>query len=383
MNPFFAILLLYGMGLTASMQVGLMGPIALSLRAGFDLSQAQFGLVASLITAAGALFAIPAGIWASRLGLKQSVLLGGSMMIIGSIVFSSADITTQLYVGRLITSIGYLLIVVAAPSWMTRLGDARIVAFAMSIWGTFVPVGIALGLWLSAGLVETLGWRVAVMASGVPVIVLLPGLLLFPNPALQFDRSMISGILGVLTSRAALQVALTFGVFAGATSAAITFMPAMLVERLAISTATAATLIGVTTILGNVAGSIAAGMMLARGNSGRPMITMGLIVMAASIATVFLTGSLMGIIAALGFFNLAQGVVAGTCFALLPGIAGRHLSMPALQGMLAQFAEIFVVLLPPVTGAIADAAGWRGSAFILAGFYLTGMAVILIRRRIT
>lgn len=59
MPPIFAIFVLYGLGLTASMQVGLVGPIAPDLRAGFDLSQAQFGLVASLITAAGALLRFP------------------------------------------------------------------------------------------------------------------------------------------------------------------------------------------------------------------------------------------------------------------------------------------------------------------------------------
>ena len=52
-------------------------------------------------------------------------------------------------------------------------------------------------------------------------------------------------------------------------------------------------------------------------------------------------------ITALIVFNICQGAVAGTCFALLPAIAKEGLSMPALQGMLAQFAEIFVVIVPP------------------------------------
>ncbi len=56
-------------------------------------------------------------------------------------------------------------------------------------------------------------------------------------------------------------------------------------------------------------------------------------------------------IASLILFNIGQGAVAGTCFALLPKIAGKELSMPALQGMLAQFAEISVVIVPPITGA--------------------------------
>ncbi|HBN50233.1 MAG TPA: MFS transporter, partial [Thalassospira sp.] len=182
MPPIFAIFVLYGLGLTASMQVGLVGPIAPDLRAGFDLSQAQFGLVASLITAAGALFAIPAGVWAAQAGLRRSLFLGGIMMIIGAAIFATASNTGMLYVGRLVTSIGYLLIVVGAPSWMANLGNPKTVAMAMSIWGTFIPVGIAMGNWTSAAIVAWLDWRMAVVACTVPVAVLLPALMLLTKP---------------------------------------------------------------------------------------------------------------------------------------------------------------------------------------------------------
>ena len=80
---------------------------------------------------------------------------------------------------------------------------------------------------------------------------------------------------------------------------------------------------------------------------------------------------------ALILFNIGQGSVAGTCFALLPRIAGRDLSMPALQGMLAQFAEIFVVIVPPFAGAMIDRDGWAGAAAVLGGFYFVGFLISL------
>ncbi|RCK44239.1 CynX/NimT family MFS transporter [Thalassospira profundimaris] len=380
MPPILAIVILYGLGLTASMQVGLIGPIAPDLRAGFGLSQAEFGLVASLITAAGALTAIPTGVWAARAGLRKSLVLGCVMMIAGAAIFATANITTLLYVGRLVTSIGYLLIVVGAPSWMAGFNNPKLVAMAMSIWGTFIPVGIALGNWVSAAMVVWLDWRLAVGACTLPIVILLPLLAMMEKPATPTARKSLSvGVIGVLKSRAALKVALTFSAFAGATSAALAFMPAMMVDNLDIGIALAAGIIGTTAIAGNIVGSIGAGMALGRDISGRTILVIFLPVMATAIGTLFVSDNMMLSLVALIIFNIGQGAVAGTCFALLPGIAKGGLSMPALQGMLAQFAEIFVVIVPPLTGAMIDRNGWIGAAAILAGFYFTGFLISAIR----
>ncbi|MEE3046047.1 MAG: MFS transporter [Pseudomonadota bacterium] len=387
MPPIFAIIILYGLGLTASMQVGLIGPIAPDLRAGFGLSQAEFGLVASLITAAGALAAIPTGVWAARAGLRKSLVLGGLMMIAGAVIFATANATPLLYAGRLVTSIGYLLIVVGAPSWMAGFDNPKMVAMAMSIWGTFIPVGIALGNWISAAMVVWLDWRLAVAACTVPVLVLLPLLALMEKPAIPTVRkSLGSGVMGVLKSRSALKVALTFSAFAGATSAALAFMPAMMVDNLDIGIAPAAGIIGTTAIVGNIIGSIGAGVALGRQVAGRRILIAFLPMMAAAIATLFVSTDMAISLIALVIFNIGQGAVAGTCFALLPAIAKDGLSMPALQGMLAQFAEIFVVIVPPLTGAMIDFNGWGGAAVILAGFYFAGFMISAIRspiRRVT
>ncbi|MCC9624351.1 MFS transporter [Thalassospira sp. MA62] len=382
MSPFFAVIVLYGLGLTASMQVGLIGPIAPDLRAAFGLSQAQFGLVASLITAAGALCAIPAGVWAARAGLRRSLILGGGMMILGAVIFATAQYAIMLYAGRLITSVGYLLIVVGAPSWMTAFDSRKLVAMAMATWGTFIPVGIALGNWVSAAVAVWLDWRMAVAASTLPVVVLLPLLALLNRPkSTQSRKSLLVGVVGVMKSRDALGVAASFAFFAGATSAALAFMPVMLSDNLDIGIAPAAGIIGVTAICGNIAGSVAAGIALGRQIPGQTLLTIFLPVMACAIATVFISTQTGISITALIIFNISQGLVAGTCFALLPAIAKDGLSMPALQGMLAQFAEIFVVIVPPVTGAMIDFGGWTGAASLLGLCYFAASGISVALRK--
>ncbi|MBO6803046.1 MAG: MFS transporter [Thalassospira sp.] len=384
MPPITAVIILYGLGLTASMQVGLIGPIAPDLRASFGLSQAEFGLVASLITAAGALCAIPAGVWAARAGLRRSLVLGCMMMIAGALIFATARVSSLLYVGRIVTSVGYLLIVVGAPSWMAGFKNPKLVAMAMSIWGTFIPVGIALGNWVSAAVVTWMDWRIAVGACTLPVLVLLPLLALMEKPEIgTARRSLVVGVVGVLKSRSALQVALTFGAFAGATSAALAFMPAMLADNLDIGITLSAGIIGTTAIAGNIVGSVAAGTVLGRDVAGRTILIIFLPMMAAAISTLYVSTSLPLSVTALIIFNVCQGMVAGTCFALLPRIAKDGLSMPALQGMLAQFAEIFVVIVPPFAGAMIDQNGWAGAAVVLGGFYFAGFLIILRKPGVT
>src|SRR5690606_6692851 len=151
-----------------------------------------------------------------------------------------------------------------------------------------------------------------------------------------------SGISGVLKSRPAMQIALTFAAFAGATSAALAFMPTMMADNLSISIPVAAAIIGITAIVGNIIGSVGAGMILGRDVPGRRILAIGLPVMAGAIFILFVSQNITTSVLALIPFNIGQGSVAGTCFALLPRIAGRELSMPGPHGTLARCAELYV-----------------------------------------
>jgi len=54
----------------------------------------------------------------------------------------------------------YLLVVVASPSLMVSTAEPRHHAFALSLWGTFVPAGIALSGIAAAAFADGAGWRI-------------------------------------------------------------------------------------------------------------------------------------------------------------------------------------------------------------------------------
>jgi hypothetical protein len=63
-----------------------------------------------------------------------------------------------LLAGRTLAGIGYLLVVVAGPSLMALTAEPRHHAIALSLWGTFVPTGIALAGLVTAAFADA-GWR--------------------------------------------------------------------------------------------------------------------------------------------------------------------------------------------------------------------------------
>ena len=67
---------------------------------------------------------------------------------------AAADDAATLLAARALAGIGYLLVVVAGPSLMAAIAEPRHQAVTLSLWGTFVPVGIALAGLATAGL-----WR--------------------------------------------------------------------------------------------------------------------------------------------------------------------------------------------------------------------------------
>src|SRR5262249_45127041 len=81
-----------------------------------------------------------------------------------------AQDTMTLLAARALAGIGYLLVVVAAPSLMASVAEPRHHAYALSLWGTFVPTGIALAGIVGASF-ATASWRTLFMIDAAALAV--------------------------------------------------------------------------------------------------------------------------------------------------------------------------------------------------------------------
>ena len=120
----------------------------------------------SLLEISGALLGGAAGHHLPRLGLQRGLVVAMLCLALGSAGAALAQGLPMAAVARLVESLGYLVTVVAAPVLIALAAPAHRQAAAMTLWGTFVPVGMAVGAAAYAFAAGLSDWRWAQGAEG-------------------------------------------------------------------------------------------------------------------------------------------------------------------------------------------------------------------------
>jgi MFS family permease len=157
------IALLYAIGVLAAGQLGIVPPLVPALQRDLGLSLAGAGMTVSIVTLVGALFGLPAGGWSEKVGHARALRIGILVMAAAAALCAAADDANTLLAARGVAGVGYLLVVVACPSLMVSTAEPRHHAFALSLWGTFVPAGIALSGLATAAFADRAGWPASVI----------------------------------------------------------------------------------------------------------------------------------------------------------------------------------------------------------------------------
>src|SRR6185295_17045101 len=178
------IALLYALGVLAAGQLGIVPPLVPELKHDLGLSLAVAGTAVSVITLVGAVLGLPAGGWSQRIGHARALAIGLAIMAVGAALCAAASDATTLLAGRTLAGIGYLLVVVAGPSLMAMTAEPRHQPIALSLWGTFVPTGIALAGLVTAAFADA-GWRTIFAVD----LVLLAAAVIVAVVAVPNDRS--------------------------------------------------------------------------------------------------------------------------------------------------------------------------------------------------
>ncbi|WP_163616394.1 MFS transporter, partial [Klebsiella pneumoniae] len=76
-----------------------------------------------------------------------------------SLVEAVAPDPAILFAARAVEGVGYLLMVIVAPTAIAAIATDRSRGRALALWSTFVPVGLALGSAVTASLVVPAGPR--------------------------------------------------------------------------------------------------------------------------------------------------------------------------------------------------------------------------------
>jgi predicted MFS family arabinose efflux permease len=274
---------------------------------------------------------------------------------------------------RLVEGVGYLLVVVAVPTSIVRLCRGPDQASALALWGTFIPVGLALSAFAGGATAATIGWRGWLSLIGV-LPALAAALVIFAIPADERqapDRRMRAACTGI---GPLLALAAAFGCSGLIGVVVIALLPTFLVEAQGATVARAGAATAIVS-LASVPGSVLAGWLMRRG-AGLRALSLGGLLMPMAAAPAFLAGEAMALgVAAAAIVLFANGIVVSALFAAVPRLARDPAGIALGNGLVAQLGSLGTLLGPPLFGAAIAAGGWPIAPVLILGFTLLGLAL--------
>jgi predicted MFS family arabinose efflux permease len=240
------------------------GALTEPIRKEFHLTDTQIGLLGSAFIWIYALVGLPLGRIADSASRKK--LLAAAILVWSSLTASAAFAASfsMLLFSRIGVGIGEAACAPAATSWLGDLFPPDKRSRALAIFMLGVPVGGALSFFFSGPLAQAYGWRAAMIFAATPALLLIPALLLLPEPKrgaseirpVSFTPTSMWSILRIPTLWwiIASGALLNFSLYAVAT-----FLPAFLSRIHGLSLAFSGIATGIVYIIGGLAGCAIAG----------------------------------------------------------------------------------------------------------------------------
>ncbi|MET1114065.1 MAG: MFS transporter [Comamonas sp.] len=146
-------------GVIAALHVGKIPPAIPVLQQALGLTLVEAGFLLSMVQLAGMLLGVLLGLAADGLGLRRSMLVGQLTLGMASLAGIWARAPVDLLVLRAVEGLGFLLVVLAAPSLIRQLVPPRQLSPFLGLWGAYMPAGTALALLGGPLFMAAWGWQ--------------------------------------------------------------------------------------------------------------------------------------------------------------------------------------------------------------------------------
>lgn len=153
-------------GVSASLHVGKLPPAVPLLQQQLGMSLVQAGFLLSTVQVAGMVLGLVVGLGADKWGLRRSLLTGLMMMALSSMVGAAATDFTWLLALRALEGLGFLLVAMPAPGLIRRSVKPSELGARMGWWGSYMPIGSAMGLLLGPWVLQATSWQTWWLALG-------------------------------------------------------------------------------------------------------------------------------------------------------------------------------------------------------------------------
>jgi len=374
-TPWGKVVLVCAAGVPAAVALGKIGVVGPLLRPDLGLSLPQLGLAVSAITVVAALLGTPAGLWTGGYGARRTLLTGLAVMTVAAAAGAVAWGLGALVAARVVEGVGFLAVVVAAPDLLVRLTRGADRAAALALWGSVIPVGLAVG-GAGGALVPAVGWRGWLGLTGVlPALAAVAVAVVIPPDPPRPDAARAPLRLAGLG-----RIPPLAGGFCGLCLigiAMVSLLPSFLVgERgTGLGTAGAATAV---VAFASVPGSLAASWLLRRGTGLRPLSLAALAMPLAALPAFRAGGALALVVAGAAAVMLANGVVVAAAFAAVPEAVRDPGQIALAIGLMTQLGSTGTLLGAPLFGGVVAAVDWSAFAPLVLLVTLLTLGLLLV-----
>ncbi|MES2536176.1 MAG: MFS transporter [Pseudomonadota bacterium] len=363
--------LLFLCGVFGSTQIGKLPPSMAELHAQFNATMVQLGWIASIFNLLAATSGLAIGLMADRIGQRRILKAGLAVLALGAMLGALSNSLPLLFMSRVIEGLGFLCVVVGAPVLLREASGIGHRHLVLGIWGSYMGIGMTSMMLLSPYLIAWAGWRSVWWFSAAGAVLLLAiTILTFPGNARNAAPGQSgAGVLKGLRVAAPWLVACCFALYSSEWISMMIWLPTFLRQELGM-TLVAATPIVAVIILANSPGNWLGGYMAQRGvhyshavvAATSVMGVLGWCVLSFDFAPIVKFGMCV-------MFSFAGGIIPGTIFSSVPALASRHGNLGAINGLVAQGANVGILFGPPLAAAVVTMSGsWRGlgPAYLLA-----------------
>jgi len=382
-----AVVLALVAGLIAAAHVGKLPPALPAIRAELGLDLVTAGWLASMFSATGMITAVFLGAAADRINHWRLAVGGLAVMAISGACGSLAGDAAQLIATRFVEGIGFLAVVVAAPSIIADAASGRERALALGLWPGYMPSGVSIMILAAPLILHTGGWRLlwgvlAAAAAAGAALMLLSGWSARGRRVAAGGAALWNNLRVVSARPGPWLLGGCFALYGAQFFAIITWMPTFMIEERGMKPATAAALTTVGVAVNGLC-NVLGGWMLHRGVRPWVMIAASGTVMAISAFGAFSIA--FADIARYGFSLAlcgAGGVVASAVFAVAPLFAGSPAQTGTVNGILVQASNLAQFAGPTALAAGASRSGrWESALWPMVAVDLMVIALAVLVHR--
>lgn len=333
--------------------IGVIVPLGVEYGALLGLTKAQFGGALSLFSIPSAIFSLAVGALCDRIGARR-LFFGGVVIAVAADLLLVGTSSAALFQAELfLAGIGFAAIVVTSPVLIIANLKARARTRALSLWSTYAPVGVAVGLLLAAPFAGTAAWRnalwvhAALLAGAGVVAAWTLRDMRFAMPAQQ----RISGaeMFRILREPVIIRLALALAVPSAVSYGTSLLAPSYIMSTTQVSMASAAVMVAVAKIAVVLVGGVFTGWLVTRRSSEwhlfAVLVTIGI---AGQAALFYPHGNLALSLAGLGTWLFAYAGISALVFTVLPVVFTRSEAMGAANGLMSQLVSCLCFLAPIV-----------------------------------